>query len=251
MNPEQIPTVIRTFRDKQHDIFPGRDEVPKTLIFAKTERQRIEDRAGGVALTAIAGNLLAAIDPDRIDAKAREIDATPQNAEPTPHAIDNARKLLAADAASIFTGDLIELIDSIRGTKEQTIDHDSLDTVQRAEWEGDPQENARAVVREFREYLEANRDEVEALTIYYGQPHRRREITYFMIRAVFQKLAADKPRLAPHRVWQAYALLDDYQGQRPTTELTALVGLIRRACGIDSRCHLTTRLCAATSRPGS
>tara|TARA_R110002110_G_C13468395_1_gene719655 strand:+ start:1900 stop:4656 length:2757 start_codon:yes stop_codon:yes gene_type:complete len=37
VNPDQIRTVIRAFRDKLPDIFPGRTEVPKTLIFAKTD----------------------------------------------------------------------------------------------------------------------------------------------------------------------------------------------------------------------
>jgi type I restriction enzyme, R subunit len=37
VNPDQIRTVIRTFRDKLPEIFPGRAEVPKTLIFAKTD----------------------------------------------------------------------------------------------------------------------------------------------------------------------------------------------------------------------
>jgi type I restriction enzyme R subunit len=37
VNPDQIRTVIRTFRDKLPDIFPGRNEVPKTLVFAKTD----------------------------------------------------------------------------------------------------------------------------------------------------------------------------------------------------------------------
>ena len=36
------------------------------------------------------------------------------------------------------------------------------------------------------------------------------------------------------RVWQAYALLDDYKGSQPVSELTALVALIRRVCGIDA-----------------
>ena len=36
--PDQIRTVVRTFRDKLHtDIFPGRTEVPKTLVFAKDD----------------------------------------------------------------------------------------------------------------------------------------------------------------------------------------------------------------------
>ena len=37
VNPSQIRTVIQTFRDKLPEIFPGREEVPKTLIFAKTD----------------------------------------------------------------------------------------------------------------------------------------------------------------------------------------------------------------------
>ena len=198
------------------------------------ERRRIEEQAGGVALTGIAGNLLAAIDPDRIDAKAREIDRTPQDDEPAPDAVDTARGVLAADAARVFTGELIDLIESIRRDKEQTIDHDNLDTVLRAEWEGDAQENAQAMAQDFREYLEANRDEIEALTIFYNQPHRRRELTYTMIRALRDKLKDDKPRLAPLHVWKAYALLDDYQRKQPTSDLTALVALIRRVCGIDA-----------------
>ena len=36
--PDQIRTIIRTFRNKLHtEIFPGRTEVPKTLIFAKDD----------------------------------------------------------------------------------------------------------------------------------------------------------------------------------------------------------------------
>jgi type I restriction enzyme, R subunit len=36
--PDQIRTVVRTFRDRLFtEIFPGRTEVPKTLIFAKDD----------------------------------------------------------------------------------------------------------------------------------------------------------------------------------------------------------------------
>ena len=37
VNSDQIRTVIRTFHDKWPEIFPGRREFPKTLIFAKTD----------------------------------------------------------------------------------------------------------------------------------------------------------------------------------------------------------------------
>ena len=37
VNPDQIRTVVRAFRAQWCDIFPGRRELPKTLIFAKTD----------------------------------------------------------------------------------------------------------------------------------------------------------------------------------------------------------------------
>ena len=198
------------------------------------EQERIKTQAGGIELTQIVGNLLAAVDPDRIQEKAREIGPVADGAEPSPATCERAQEQLVRDAASVFNGELIELIDSIRRDKEQTVDHDNLDTVLRAEWEGDAHENAEAMTQDFRQYLEANRDEIEALTIFYAQPHRRRELTYAMIREVFDRLKNDKPLLAPLRVWQAYTLLDEYKGQQPATELAALVALIRRVCGIDA-----------------
>ena len=199
------------------------------------EQERIREKAGGIELADIIGNLLAAIDPDRIEAKAREIKPLAGDAEPTPAAREKAQEQLVGDAAAVFNGELIELIDSICRDKEQTIDHDGLDTVLRAEWEGDAHENAEAMAQDFQQYLAANRDEIEALTIFYAQPHRRSQLTYAMIREMFDRLKNDKPRLAPLRVWQAYALLDDYKGSQPVSELTALVALIRRACGIDAK----------------
>ena len=200
-----------------------------------TEQERIKAQAGGIELTKIIGNLLAAIDPDRIHEKACEIEPVAEDAEPTLAAREKAQEQLVGDAASVFSGELIELIDSIRRHKEQTIDYESLDTVIRAEWEGDAKENAEAMAQDFQQYLEANRDEIEALTIFYAQPHRRSELTYAMIREVLDRLRNDKLGLAPLRVWQAYVLLDDYKGHQPVGELTALVALIRRACGIDGK----------------
>ena len=200
----------------------------------RIEQERIKKQAGGVDLPLIVGNLLAAIDTDRIQEKAREIESVPDDAEPSSAAVDRAREQLADDAAGVFNGDLIDLIDSIRRDKEQTIDHDGLDTVLRAEWEGDAHENAEAMARDFRQYLEANRDEIEALTIFFAHPHRHRDLTYAMIRELLDRLKSDMPRLSPLRVWQAYALLDEYKGGQPVSDLTALVALIRRVCGIDA-----------------
>ena len=124
-------------------------------------------------------------------------------------------------------------MDTIRRDFEQTIDHDNLDTLLRAEWAGDVAGNAKQIAQEFEAYLTEHRDEIEALSIYFNTPARRSEVTYAMVKAVLKELTEDRPRLAPLTVWRAYAHLDDYKGSDPASDLTALVALIRRVTGLD------------------
>ena len=198
------------------------------------DQARIRAKSGDVPLDGIARNLLNALDPDKIEARARLANPTvPASAQLGEKALRAAQDKLVGEAARVFAGELINLIDGIRREKEQRIDHEGLDTVVRAEWAGESEDNAKRLAGDFREYLEANRDRIEALTFFYGQPHRRSELTYAMIRELRDRLKQDKPYLAPLRVWQAYALLDEYKGRNPVNELTALVALIRRVCGVD------------------
>ena len=146
-----------------------------------------------------------------------------------------AQQQLVSAVAGFLNGELVEIIDSIRRVKEQTIDHDNIDSVLRAEWDKDAANNAQALTDEFADYLKSNQDNIEALTIFFTQPYRRRELSFKLISQVLEKLKADKPKLAPLRVWQAYRQLDDYKGAQPISELTALVALIRRVCGMESK----------------
>jgi type I restriction enzyme, R subunit len=196
------------------------------------DQARIKETAGGVPLNEIVRRLFDAIDADRIEEEAVKASG---GAEPTDAQRDQARDKLVGHAASVFTGPLINLIDGIRREKEQTIDHDNLDTVLEAGWSGDAKENAEAMAKDFAAYLEEHHDEIEALSIFYSQPARRSQVTYAMIRAALEALKTDRPKLAPLRVWRAYALLDEYKGADPVNELTALVALIRRVCGIDPK----------------
>ena len=196
------------------------------------EARQIREAAGGLELTQLVGRLFNAIDADLIEARALEIAKLPIGSDPGDAQRELAQQQLVGEVAKVLNGELVDLIDSIRRDKEQTIDHDNLDAVLRAEWDKDAASNAQMLTQEFSDYLKSHRDHIEALAIYFNQPQRRKEVTYDMIRQVLEKLRADKPKLAPVRVWQAYAQLDDYKGQ-PINELTALVALIRRACGLD------------------
>ncbi|TNE84132.1 MAG: DEAD/DEAH box helicase [Gammaproteobacteria bacterium] len=203
------------------------------------DRARISEKAGGKPLLLIVGELFNAINPDSVEQKAIEIAGQPQGTDPGDDARNQARDQLVGLAANVFSGELVELIDSIRRDKEQTIVHDDLDSVIRAGWAGDTEENAKALTQEFADYLQEHRDDIDALSIYFSQPARRSEVTYQMIRDLLERLRHDRPKLAPLRVWHAYAHLDGYYekgGQRdnPVSDLTALVALIRRVSGLDN-----------------
>ncbi|WP_229393161.1 type I restriction-modification enzyme R subunit C-terminal domain-containing protein [Methanosarcina sp. DH1] len=109
----------------------------------------------------------------------------------------------------------------------------NLDTVNRAGWDKDAVVRADELVNDFKAYMEANKDELTALRIFYNQPFRRREVTYSMLKEVMEKLKLEKPQFAPLRVWQAYEQLEKVNGNSPKNELTALVSLIRRITEID------------------
>lgn len=193
------------------------------------QRRRIEEVAG-FPLRALVKALLKSIDSDEILDAAQTLS---NSRFPPEDEIEAVRQERVADAAKLLTGPLIETVDTIRRDLEQTVDHDNLDKLILAEWAGDAEENARKIAAEFEEWLKENRDRIEALTILYSQPARRKEITYAMIRDLADRLRAERPNLAPLNVWRAYAHLDEVKGDGPASELTALVALVRRAAGID------------------
>jgi type I restriction enzyme R subunit len=187
--------------------------------------------AAGKPLTSIARDLLNAVDPDVIEARARELAG---GLGPGEAQREQAREELARQASAVFTGPVNELIEGIRRSHEQIIDEQNLDVLQRAGWDGDARENAQKLARDFEDFLRENRDELTALGIFFDQPWRRREVTYAMLKQVLEKLRQDRPQLTPLRVWRAYAQLDGLPANAsPRSELTALVALIRRVTGLD------------------
>ncbi len=197
----------------------------------ETEQQKMVEVTGGKNLKQMTKELLAAFDPDAIAEKDDGRDAMHGL---STDGMGTAQTALARIAASTFTGVVNEHIENVRKQHEQIIDHHNIDTVTRSEWDTTATERATALVKDFVAYMASKKDEIAALSIFYDQPYQRRNITYRMIKEVMDKLLTDRPLLAPFHVWDAYAQLEEVKSKRPESELTALVSLIRRVCGIDA-----------------
>ena len=202
------------------------------------EKSQLAALSDGKTLKNLTKGLLDAYNPDVIETVAKPlIDALPPE-ETGPEQRDQLRKRvqeqLARDSAAPFTGKLNEFIENVRKKYEQIIDNINPDTLLRAEWDKDAVNNAKELVQEFADYIKTNKDEIMALSIFYDQPYRRRDLTYAMVKELLDILKQNKPQIAPHNVWQAYQQLDEVKGNSPQNELVALVSLVRRAAGIDS-----------------
>ncbi len=199
------------------------------------EHQQIMEKTAGRHLDQIVHDLFDTLDPDRQEEQARQQHALPPDAEPTEAQMEQARQELVKQATMVLTGELNTLIENIRRSHEQIIDTVNIDTVNFAGWDQQSKEKAQAAVQGFAAFIQANKDEITALSIFYNQPQKRRDVTYQMIKEVAQKLKQESPELVPLRVWMAYDQLEQNRRTAPLNELTALVSLIRRVCNIDGQ----------------
>lgn len=201
------------------------------------EKERIVSLSKGKTLGQMSAELLAAFDPDKIEDEVQPQLRNIPPAEMTPAIEEEIRKKaqqrLADIASSTFNGELNEYIVLVRSLHDQKIDSVNMDTVISSGFNSFTKEKAEETVKSFAEYLEQHKDEIMALSIFYNQPYNRRNLTLKMAQELLEKLKQDKPLLAPAYVWDAYCAIENVKANQPKSELTALVSLVRHACGID------------------
>ncbi|WP_031327324.1 type I restriction-modification enzyme R subunit C-terminal domain-containing protein, partial [Rhodonellum psychrophilum] len=128
-----------------------------------------------------------------------------------------------------------EYVENVRKAHDQIIDTVNQDKVTKSEWDTFTTEKAQQVIQDFTTYIEEHKDEIIALSIFYDQPYRRRELTFKMIQEVMETLKLERPTLVPNYVWEAYKQLSQVKENSPKNELVALVSLIRKVSGIDQQ----------------
>jgi type I restriction enzyme R subunit len=198
------------------------------------EKSTFATHAGGRPIASVVKQLLHAFDPDTIaavqaDANQAQPQASPEARE---RAAQEAHLALVEHAVAVFHNpELREFIVDVRRKYDQLIDTLNQDSVTTSGWVKDATDAAEQTVADFAQWIADHKEEIVALQIFYDQPYRRREITYKMIKELAQKIALDKPNLAPLKVWKAYETLEGAKGT--LSEMVALVSLIRRVVDID------------------
>ena len=191
------------------------------------EREAIEVASRGIPLQVLVSDLARAADPDAA------LDAAQQSTgqdDPPESAVAEAGRKLLEDAARPFAAnpDLRQRLVDIHRSYEQTIDTVSADSLIEAGFSDD---QARAIVQSFQEYVKENRDEITALQALYERPYRQR-LSYADIKSLADALVSPPRSWTTGQLWEAYRQLDKSKvrgsGQRT---LADIVSVVRYAIG--------------------
>jgi len=205
------------------------------------EKTTFQEKAGGKTISQVVKDLLHAYNPDTLEAIRLQVESQyiGQATALQEEKYNEQVTALQDNAAAVFTGELNTYIENVRKAHAQVIDHINRDELLGAGWDEDNAEKAQAIIQDFTAWMERHKDEITALQIFYSQPYRRRELTYKMIKEVYELLKTEKPLLAPLYVWRAYEQLGASTGSvpngSPKNELIALVSLMRKVCGMDAQ----------------
>ena len=193
------------------------------------ERGSVAEASGGAALADITHAILHALDPDVQVGQARQDFEVPEGQEPSEDQVQQSAKGLLKTAAQPLATNpkLRNLLQDLKKQFEQIIDEISQDTLLGAGLSEEARERARELVKSFEEFLEENKDEIDALQFFYSQPYSNR-LHYEDIKALTAAIAAPPRSWTPEKLWRAYEMLDrdkvrGASGQRLLTDIVSLV----------------------------
>jgi type I restriction enzyme, R subunit len=193
------------------------------------QEEEISRTNSGVSLKTVINKLLDAVDPDRIEQRARQISA---NDAISDAEIAKAEHELADEACKPFDNpDFRNTIFDIKQRNEQTIDNVSKDEVTAFAGVTGGTERAEKIITDFQTFIEENKDEITALQIIYSQPYRKQHLMYEQVRELAEKMSRNG--LNSVIVWKAYSELEKsrVKGEASDKLLTNIISLVRFAIG--------------------
>jgi type I restriction enzyme R subunit len=194
------------------------------------QHQKIADQAGGTNLPALTAGLLGSLDPDAQAQRAREVFRLPEDQEPTVEQVEQVQATMMAEALKpLHNPKLRDLIVTMKKSLEQVIDEVTQDELIQAGYDARSLEKAQALVTDFRQFIEANRGELEAIEVLNSRPYRA-GLRFRQVKELAEAVRRPPLSASPERVWQAFESVEPHAVKgKGGKHLTDLIALVRHA----------------------
>jgi type I restriction enzyme R subunit len=200
-----------------------------------SQKTAVAKEAGGKDLVSLCTTLLHSIDADVTTKKAVAKFQIPEGQEPTEKQLQQVEQEQMREALKPFHNP--KLRNSILAARDSTqvIDESTKDRVLRAGFDATAMEKARAMLTSFRQFIEDNRDEIEALKVLYSRPYRA-GLKFRHVKELAAKLNQPPFFVDPNRpeslmrLWQAYDVVEpDKVRGKGGKQLVDVIALVRHA----------------------
>jgi len=190
-----------------------------------TDKQNKEiQEISGNKLSDFSKELVLAVDEDKILEEAQK----EFGYEPTKIQIEEVAKKRIKSAALEFTKDskFLERLPEIKRETEILLDDVTLDEVEYAGFSEIAKEKAKEVVGSFREFIQRNKGELDAIQILYGH---KGKIKWKDLKSLSDKIKSPPYGLTTSRLWNAYKNLEDgkVKGRSKSERIADFISLLR------------------------
>lgn len=192
-------------------------------------KERIAEVAGGKDLLALARQITTALDPDAQATRLVETGKLTADDEPTEAQLDQAeREMLKAALRPFLDPKLRDLLMALKSDCDQLIDEVTQDELLQASFDASALERAQSLVTSFKQFIEANKDELEAIRVFYSRPYRA-GLKFRAVKDLAEALKTPPLSTSPDRLWLAFQAVEPEAVKGKCGKLVDLIALVRHA----------------------
>lgn len=210
-------------------------------IMEPDKKAKVPEITGGVTLKDISEGILNAFDLDYLRERGNERGVNENDADGLAKIRE---EMLTKVSQTIANPDLRDFLVQTKTAQEQYIDSVNIDTIETSDWDSSYAEDAEKTVKSFREFIEANKDEIEALSIIYDQKYKNRSITYEMIKQLHDKMFNPPHNFSVTKLWNCYyQIKPDKVRKSEVQQLADIISVVRFELGqIDELTSFRSRV---------
>lgn len=193
------------------------------------QRAVIAKEAGGKDIVTLCTTLLESIDADVTTKNAVEKFKLPEGQEPTEKQLQEVEQEQMREALKPFHNP--KLRNTILRARDtfQVIDESTKDKLLRSGFDAAALEKAKSMLTSFKQFIEDNKDEIEALKVLYSRPHRA-GLRYGQVKELAAAIQKPPHQLHPERLWQAFEAVEpDKVKGHGGKQLVDLIALVKHA----------------------
>lgn len=193
------------------------------------QRQELSGLAQGKTVQELATGLLVALNADAQAKRAVEKFKLPEGQAPSDQQLEQVQEEMLRNALKPFHNPKFrDRLVNVRRSLEQVIDEVTPDELLHAGFDASALAKAQALVTSFREFIEANKDELEAIQVFYSRPQRL-GLRFRHVKELAEALKRSPLSSTPERIWSAFQAIEPQAVKGQCGKLVDVIALVRHA----------------------